>query len=773
MSFTWIPFYKELANKLLDYRNKIGELVKIANFINTKIFNSNNKEMFKNTIDPFSFFSNINRMDRSKGNDWFIRRKNALEFIKNKLNLESNLPRDFNGIPPIMQTTLIFYDKDKKNISDLWMLFDCVIKNDNECIKNKIDNLIIEYSPLTKFSKVFYLVNPEKFLPLDTNTINFLKENGINVNGNAIKKDFNEYIKLLKKVKEKFPNKKFYEISFEAWKEKNKNKSLIKNGGDKMDESKDKNGKNYWVFNAKDEKWSKDKKCGDSVIECLKNKKIPIYEKGKKKDIKENDKFVLYKVGENNGIYAYGYIGEVKNKKITLQLENIFLENYINWETIINDEILGNYAKKRGKNKGGKEVLGYQGSIVEDPNGNIYKRVLELVNQTKALPLNTILYGPPGTGKTYKTINRALEIIFEKETKEKLELKIKNDNGKEEEKEFEIKELKELIKKKEVDDDERKIIKAAFDYYKYKEDKQIAFITFHQAYSYEEFVEGIRPVMKKNEKEQKRNNKKEKQEENNKLEFEIKHGIFREICENAEDHPDKNFVLIIDEINRGNIAKIFGELITLIEKDKRIGAEEELRVKLPYSPDEKEFGVPKNLYIIGTMNTADRSIALIDTALRRRFQFEEMMPDPKLLKDKKIKINGKEIELQELLKAMNERIELIYDRDHTIGHSYFLKVKTFEDLKNVFKNKIIPLLQEYFYDNWEKIRFVLNDSSGKFIKDKSIKDLKYKILNNEFVLDDKKIYGITSPDEWDEDAFKRIYEPKDTKTEETEKQKKN
>jgi len=191
-------------------------------------------------------------------------------------------------------------------------------------------------------------------------------------------------------------------------------------------------------------------------------------------------------------------------------------------------------------------------------------------------------------------------------------------------------------------------------------------------------------------------------------------------------------------------------------------------VKLPYSRDsEEDFGVPKNLYIVGTMNTADRSIALIDTALRRRFYFEEMMPDPKLLEDKKIKINEKEIDLQKLLEAINERIKLIYDRDHTIGHSYFLKVETLSDLREVFKYEIIPLLQEYFYDDWEKIRFVLNEKKDNS-EDNFIEVIKYKDRNFEFNtvtdfndLRERRIYKIKPSDKWGPDSFTNIYKEKE------------
>ena len=177
--------------------------------------------------------------------------------------------------------------------------------------------------------------------------------------------------------------------------------------------------------------------------------------------------------------------------------------------------------------------------------------------------------------------------------------------------------------------------------------------------------------------------------------------------ETVSEISKDNYVFIIDEINRGNISKIFGELITLIEPSKRIGAGEEMTAVLPYSA--KLFGVPNNVYIIGTMNTADRSIATIDTALRRRFYFKEMLPNPNVLED----IYVDDVCIGEMLDLINKRIEVLFDREHTIGHAYFMPLKanpTLETLARIFENNIIPLLQEYFYEDYEKIRLVLGDN---------------------------------------------------------------
>ena len=179
----------------------------------------------------------------------------------------------------------------------------------------------------------------------------------------------------------------------------------------------------------------------------------------------------------------------------------------------------------------------------------------------------------------------------------------------------------------------------------------------------------------------------------------------------------KPYVLIIDEINRGNVSQIFGELITLIEEDKRLGKNEALEVILPYSKE--KFGVPSNLHIIGTMNTADRSVEALDTALRRRFSFVEMMPEYESLN----KIQFDDFHLGELLKTINSRIEALLDRDHTIGHSYFINIKPHdtEALKEAFANKIIPLLQEYFYHDYEKIALILGEGFVECIEPKESK----------------------------------------------------
>ena len=436
---------------------------------------------------------------------------------------------------------------------------------------------------------------------------------------------------------------------------------------------------------------------------------------------------------------------------------------------------------------------------------------------------NLILYGPPGTGKTYSTKKRAVEICDNKEFTDNAEIK---------------KRYNELVN-----------------------EGRIEFITFHQSYGYEDFIEGIKPNLNTN-------------SENGSISFHTENGVFKNFCKNASREnknekltlplkiyerekgyidfyipkkyyknifnflkkdidyekyfgPDgsyianslkestniakiqitykgekfedsriyiypikktssvqirisssklvnklrgkpnkpvyleidknyngilydskpeqknsddnkndissslkrKNWVFIIDEINRGNISKIFGELITLIEEDKR----DEMKVKLPYSHE--EFTVPKDVYIIGTMNTSDRSIALLDTALRRRFKFEELMPDYNLVSEKEIIINDNKLKInpRKFLKNLNSAISFLYDPDHQIGHSYFMENDGAIDFSgdpqkfiDIWYDNIIPLIREYFYNDWEKLEYLLGD----FIKIKKANFEKGKISEN-------------------------------------------
>lgn len=291
------------------------------------------------------------------------------------------------------------------------------------------------------------------------------------------------------------------------------------------------------------------------------------------------------------------------------------------------------------------------------------------------------------------------------------------------------------------------------------------FITFHQAYGYEDFIEGIRPRVES-----------AADEDEGALSYVLEDGLFVKACRAAlrlagfdgslhdfcgltgdERHRRfdgaRPYAVFIDEINRGNVARVFGELITLLEDDKRLGEEHELIVHLPYS--KKRFGVPPNLHVIGTMNTADRSVEALDAALRRRFEFRELPPRPDLLD---FPIEG-DIDPAEMLRAINRRLELLYDRDHCIGHAYLKsleKTPTLERLKHAFKHKIVPLLQEYFFGDWGKVGLVLGKDFVRR-REQPARPFADFVHADQDVLADKPCWELTDLDKLSNVAFQRIY----------------
>ncbi|WP_405210391.1 AAA family ATPase [Dokdonia sp. Asnod2-E02] len=477
---------------------------------------------------------------------------------------------------------------------------------------------------------------------------------------------------------------------------------------------------------------------------------------------------------------------EDSNTYFDIDIFNVDQNNYLEVIEILNevstnkDGLFYKFSKDTGTHRP-RALLGkenYQKFLLEyfKENKNSYE--MEYEDQNNSLSLNKILYGPPGTGKTYTLQNEYFNRYTIKESsltsdqfleKEFSDLSwfqvitlIVLDLGKTEvtqilNHEFFARKAKTSLSnnlrqtawgnlqahtiedcenvnhsrrvaplifykdengrwsivEKELNDQfpEARDMMHKYQAFKPMPDKQIRnyeFVTFHQSFSYEDFVEGIKPVMEDGERD---------------LGYEIQDGVFKKLCQRAKVDPENNYAIFIDEINRGNVSAIFGELITLIEKDKRAGGINELEVQLPYSKD--KFSVPANLHIYGTMNTADRSVEALDTALRRRFTFKELMPNPSLLSD--IQFDG--FTLEEVLKTINERIEVLVDRDHTIGHSYFLSIDSgdTEALFTVFQNKIIPLLQEYFYHDYEKMALILG---AGFIEQKKNNEVKFASFGN-------------------------------------------
>jgi 5-methylcytosine-specific restriction protein B len=270
-------------------------------------------------------------------------------------------------------------------------------------------------------------------------------------------------------------------------------------------------------------------------------------------------------------------------------------------------------------------------------------------------------------------------------------------------------------------------------------------ITFHPNFAYEEFVEGLRPLT---------------DEDTSHVRYDVVPGVFKRICQKALEHPELPFLLIIDEINRANLAAVLGELITLVEEDKR----DKGHVTLPYSKE--PFTVPGNLWIVGTMNTADRSIALMDVALRRRFVFEEVgvsyaaltedfggCTDPEI----------KSLDLAAVLHVMNVRLRVLVDREHQIGHAWLFGVRSLDDLKERFANRILPLLAEYFYDDWSRVCLVLgedpeNSAATDLIRKTVISANRQRELIGRTVRDGAPLvlFDQADPSEWTAAHFAKI-----------------
>jgi len=804
--FSWVKTHQELSQYLLTRRDQQEELIALLKSVGIEEgFRDRTKdgEMIDLVeIDPFTFYRFIYKYGDKK-------RFQFLQAIARKLDI--TVPEGDSGIPTAQAQKLFMFPylerRVNNEINKLWNLFEAALNNSatDDMFQDVLD--IVSVGP-ANITEVLFYSDPIKYFPINAPTQLYVNEVlGIDPKFNS----YTEYAEIINKVK-KQTDKPLYEISYDAF--------LLKGQFDKSILTDYEKWLTYSYISKR-----KDKLDSTSVKMYLSNFQrilIDLVDRGlsgRKQFLKIKNEQELIEIRD-----AYLGIPDIKSKN---DRSNGSISTPLNlYIKYVND----------GSNSAQKEADNLNPIRLND--GEINKA------------MNTILNGPPGTGKTYNTINYAVARI-------------------------EGKELDEI--EKEPYEEVRKRYKEFVDL------GQIVFTTFHQSMSYEDFIEGIKPVMN--------------DDDSSDVKYEIRDGIFKRICvesrfaklnlvegtsellsfdsrynllldniadsenpveielktgnmivivnvsdkgnlevkhkggsrsyivskqrlekvfidlvdydnvsnlnkairdiiggsnasaywavnkylhELSDPEPDdndlsftyeqkkklvtqnlkeeksdyQNYVLIIDEINRGNIAQIFGELITLLEPNKRAGMKEALETILPYS--QEKFSVPSNLYVVGTMNTADRSVEALDTALRRRFSFVEMPPKPEIIA-KMEKYKG-EVDLVKMLSAINSRIERLLDKDHCIGHSYFLEIKNDNDLRDTFRDKVIPLLEEYFFGDLAKIGMVLGDSFVEESNTSHTYALKPFTGSDDGYaedMNDKKVFRIKSPKEWN---FSSVYE---------------
>lgn len=687
--FPWIRFYRSIADKLLDFKNKREELVEEIHRISEQVpalsgLQDKSKDGTTGPlkdIDPFTTIGIFNQ-----GHTFKNRRIIASELAK-FLGVNEPPPDTFDGIPVVSSQNAWFfsYEKDRHpdDIDTLWEIFDQAI---NFAESEKTDNRSAFISAYDRALQIkgtgwnlsmgLYWIRPLTFPTLDGKSRDYVeKEFGMKIPKQY--PDANNYLEILDTLKERFkddecPVHSFPELSLAAW-----------------------------LFDPNAPPPSPPEKSATNLI---------LYGPpgtGKTYQLKKlTEKYSNRAQTLNRKAWLVQELSDV------LWFDAIFAALYdLNKVAKLNAILKHEYVQAKAESVSNKNISATVSTELVEHSKNSNPKYSRL----------PCVFSKNADGEW------SLANSWKKECQEQIELAENWKNGPRQE----------------------------------SSHQRFEFVTFHQAYGYEDFVEGIRPVV---------------DEKTESVKYEVVPGVFRRICRRAKADPSQQYAIFIDEINRGNIASILGELITLLETDKRVMYREDgspepgkgMTLTLPYSGE--QFGVPANLDVYGTMNTADRSIALLDTALRRRFQFRELIPDASVIKNL-VGDNGSiedgeggTIDLCALLEAMNRRIRFLLSRDMTIGHSYFINVRNFSDLKNVLFSRIIPLLQEYFYDDWHRIQLVFRDvgPDNKEIEPQIIRHEPLKEVevigfdHDEF--EDSIEYSVTPEDKITPVAVRKIYE---------------
>jgi len=706
-SQTWIPFFRELATKLLGWRDRQPELLALLRAIGKSRVPMLNLEDKTTTgaqpldvIDPFTFFAAFCRTIRDDN------RAAIVAQVKPYLGVEAALPTDFDGFPVVDNQASWFFPHSRDgrqpdDIPSLWDLFAQAVEHGPSGVNPATFErcLNVKGVGLAKLTIALFWVRPDAFLPLDRLTREHLDRAGITV---PTRVDWGAYIKLLERVRTTVGSDPAA-ISNAAFTATFTSPATLSHAAHQTDVDAPANS-HYWAGGHM--------YGNESQVERFKREGR--WEIGWAKDaqtrgargawsriarISPGDLFAIKGYGGRNNLRVY-VVGRVK----TVDADKGFLTFEPQDRPLFRDKAPqgpgdGTWFETLTEVTSEAAISAIFGGEQPPPPPS-----------HPTLPLNLILYGPPGTGKTWRLRNELLGEFGDGAT------------------------------------------------------RAASFVTFHPSFTYEDFVEGLRP---------------ESDAGNDAvIRYPMRPGVFKQACEAAIERtgyslaalcalaPDARQALLadappvaicIDEINRGNVARVFGELITLLEPDKRLGEENELIVTLPGSRE--RFGVPPNLWVIGTMNTADRSVVALDTALRRRFAFEECPPRPELLHD--VEVEG--VNLETLLTTINRRLERLRDRDHLIGHAFFMdladnpELRTIERLREVFGQQLIPLLQEYFYADLGRIGLVLGPA---FVQ---LERLGGELFARRFDHDqrddlaERPVWRLANIDDLDAAAFRGIY----------------
>jgi len=706
--YTWIPAFKAIADWIVDYEDKQEELVNIlaktgiTKGLEDEYIEEEKKEALKE-IDPFTFFAAFMKFGVKN-------REKLISKLINVIGKDISLPKDFDGVPTAQALKFwLFpykYIRSDDSIPLLWELFRQARNGD---IKEQDFNSALKIlgTGFTKLTQYLFYINPSQYLPIDAQTEPWLEQQGFTLP----QESWSDYQNLLEKLKVK-TDMPFWQISYEAWYENTDKKVASQQSGYNIKtKSREPNmanlnrilygppgtGKTYcttelavqcvapdWYESLSNDKFKR-QKIKDKYDELTAKGRVAFttfHQSFSYEDFVESIRPVVVEGNDNNSNISYevvdGVFKQLCTNAITTEqtgsTQTVNIEGKNIWKLSLGNTNISDENEIFNECIDNNYVLLGWGDDIDFSNCSNRREVVAKIEQSH----NISLADDPSNYK-------ATAVNIFKNAVSIGDLVIISDGN------HKFRAIAEI-----TDDYEFLDTKERYGFQQLRKVKWLRIYSpslpkerlFDKSLS-QMAIYQLRDTTIDREK--------------------LKQLLTPEPTTSSSKLPH---LIIIDEINRGNISRIFGELITLLEPDKRKGGTDAREVILPYS--KLPFSVPSNLYVLGTMNTADKSLAQLDLALRRRFDFIELLPKPELLDG--IIVHG--IAVSEILTVMNQRIEVLLDREHVIGHSYFWSLKDLDsddereiELGNIFKRRIIPLLQEYFFSDWERIGWVLNDPS--------------------------------------------------------------